>query len=222
MIDGTINRGFHDALSDYHFQIGHGAEAPPLLLEYILYRAGKNSDFVKRFTTLLDEPDSSLERLNGYSCCAVFNESDTAQIVDVFRRFLERELAEDNVRRFEVVDTLLALQNRSLLPQVLETADDAFLAGLEKAVTTSDLPGSIRVHALSLLRKLDPERTLMAIAQVLAANTAETEMKKEIHHQIETGLTRSISSADPKFVAPPENLEAQGAWAEWLATARAR
>lgn len=172
----------------------------PLLFEYILYNAGKDSEFVDRILKSYRDKDH-LILSNDFLANADFRETDAARVVEEIVDFVLTELQANQIDPFDLTGTLVGLRNNSLTAQLHKISAEPLVSSLRNAVVNDQIDDNVREKALALLRGLSPRETLEAIAEVLKAGSAGRFMKLEIRDELDSGLVNSVQNEQQKLVS---------------------
>jgi hypothetical protein len=197
----------------------------PLLLDYMLYDAGADSQFVERITAAYNER-RQLELFNEFLGQANFKHEDAAKITASARRFVMEALNDSKSNQYDLIGAMVGLRNNTLQEQLdtRKSENLKFAEALHTAVGDPQKTDRVRQKALLLLRKISRRQTLGAMAQALCANSVGPHLKREIERMLDGGLIESLKADKIDFIGPKDckgfldkdSIDNVEAWKKWL------
>lgn len=199
----------------------------PVLFDYILYRANRDSRFVDRVVASFEQ-GQDLDKFNGYLARADFHDADAARVVKAVSAFIVAALDDAAEKRYEIMNALVGLKNATLSRALRGERDGNFISRLTETISDRNSNDLLRARSLALLRKLSPGHAIIAVAGVLKDAERPPELFETVEEQLRGGLIAQLERQDPGFERPvhcPEGaddqtfaacLDDRAAWATWL------
>ncbi len=217
----------NDTIYNVILSEGGRSKTFPVLLDYILYRADRESKFVDRVISSFEE-GRDLDKFNGYLARADFRDADSERVVKAVSAFVVAALDGGNEKRYEIMNALVGLKNATLSRALRNESGADFISKLTDAVSDSKKNDLLRARSLALLRKISPNRAINAVADVLKEDDPPPELLETIEEQLRGGLIAQLERQDPEFKRPPHCaddaddeafascINNKVAWATWL------
>lgn len=214
-----------------HQMVVDAAEAEQeLLFEYVLYRAGRSSDFVRILEAayaqerLDDRSPVELKIANDYMRLSNFNAVDRERLVMAAGAYIRAALATGDSEVFNIVDALSALKNSEFRISIQSALSGEVAEAFQAAIVSDDQPDILRARALEVLRVVSPREAIIALVQAKVNGQPGEKLNRAILEIATSGVIEQVQATDAEFSTPDceagsivDCMEADAErWRAWL------
>lgn len=196
----------------------------PVIFDYLLYAAGRDSTFTERMAAAYGAR-KDLWLFSGFLTKGDYKGDDADSIVRSVRGFIAAAI-EQHEPDYDLVEALVGLKNNSFRDQLDAKSEEneRFADLLGAAVADAGRPDIVRAKALALLRKVSKHAAFLALAGVLRDRSGGSDLLEEIEQQLAGGLAAALEKEEPGFSGPVHCVgaelrpcidQAEG-WRAWL------